>query len=121
MAGLRNLSAPISIINLESEPNTRLPATRCLQAYQPHTLSPAPKSEETQEDLAGSGEGAQAGGEESSDLKVLLAAEVVSMNRSNLALRYITLLYLARNFGSSLPYNSQLHYQWAQVKIWVQS
>lgn len=87
-----------------------------------HAL-PSPQNwafKETQEDLAGFGEGAQAGGEGSSNLKVLLAVKVLSMSRSNLALCYLTLLYLARNFGPSLPYNSQLHYQWAQVKIWVQ-
>lgn len=43
MAGLRNLSAPISIINLENEPHTGHCATWCLQANQPHTLSPSPQ------------------------------------------------------------------------------
>lgn len=88
MAGLRNLSAPISIINLENEPHTGHCATWCLQANQPHTLSPAPRSafKGTQEDPAGFGEGARVRGERNSNLKVSLAVEVLSMSRINLVL-----------------------------------
>lgn len=86
MAGLRNLSAPISIINLENEPHTGHCATWCLQANQPHTLSPAPRSafKGTQENPAAFWGGGQSEG--NSNLKVSLAVEVLSMSRINLVL-----------------------------------